>query len=230
MDIKDISGGLIVSCQASKQEPLHGANIMAAMAKAAEEGGAKGIRAEGSKNIKAIQKAVSLPVIGIEKNHEYNSEVFITPTIKEVKNIYEAGANIIALDSTIQTRPRNVKLIEIINYIKEKINLPIMADVSTLEEAKIANELGVDLIATTLVGYTNYTQNFKPPDFNLLEEMVNKVNTPVILEGGVRSPEEAQKALEMGAYAVVVGTAITRPQIVTSWFVEAMQKTKEISD
>jgi len=222
--LKDINDGLIVSCQASKKEPMFGSDIMAAMAKAAEEGGAKGIRAEGTEDIKSIKSEVSLPVIGIEKNYEYESEVFITPTIKEVNKVYNAGADIIALDSTIQSRPQNIKLKEIINYIRENTNLPVMADVSTFKEAKEADELGVDLIATTLVGYTKYTQNYNPPDFNLLKNMLDKLNTPIVLEGGVRSPEEAQKALDMGAYSVVVGTAITRPQIITSWFVEAMQK------
>lgn len=224
MVLKDINDGLIVSCQASKKEPMFGSDIMAAMAKAAEEGGAKGIRAEGTEDIKSIKSEVSLPVIGIEKNYEYESEVFITPTIKEVNKVYNAGADIIALDSTIQSRPQNIKLKEIINYIRENTNLPVMADVSTFKEAKEADELGVDLIATTLVGYTKYTQNYNPPDFNLLKNMLDKLNTPIVLEGGVRSPEEAQKALDMGAYSVVVGTAITRPQIITSWFVEAMQK------
>ena len=216
--INNIKGGLIVSCQALEDEPLHGSKIMAAMAQAAKEGGAIGIRANSPEDIKAIRKQVDLPIIGLYKKKNYDSDIYITPTLKEVEQIIEAGADIIAIDSTNRIRPNNKTLKEFIKEIKENFNVIIMGDVSTFEEGLKAQEYGIDLVGTTLSGYTKYSSSDDGPDFKLLKKLVNNLNIPVILEGKVRKPSEVKKALKIGAWAVVVGTSITRPQIITKRF------------
>ncbi|MFW5996081.1 MAG: N-acetylmannosamine-6-phosphate 2-epimerase [Halanaerobiaceae bacterium] len=213
-----IKGGLIVSCQALEDEPLHGAEIMAAMANAAKKGGAVGIRANGSEDIKAIKEKVDLPVIGIDKNNEYDSKIYITPTIKEAGEIARAGAEIIAVDATGRLRPGGLRLKEYFEQIRSRFDVAIMGDISTFEEGQKARECGADLIGTTLSGYTEYSRQQDGPDFILLEKLVKNLDIPVIMEGKISRPEEVKKALELGAWAVVVGTAITRPQVITKWF------------
>lgn len=222
--LKKIEGGLIVSCQALENEPLHGSEMMAAMAKAVVEGGAVGIRANGPEDIRAIKKVVDVPVIGIYKKMEYDSDVYITPTFIEAKAVFEAGADIIAIDATSRPRPDGISLEDYVKRIKDELGVLIMADVSTLDEGIAAREAGCDLVGTTLSGYTDYTRSLEGPDFELLKDLVEKLNVPVILEGRVNSPEDVIKGLKLGAFAVVVGTAITRPQIVTSRYVDAIKK------
>ncbi|WP_137792075.1 N-acetylmannosamine-6-phosphate 2-epimerase [Bacillus sp. E(2018)] len=218
--MEQIRGNIIVSCQALKDEPLHGSEIMAKMAIAAEQGGACAIRANSKEDILAIKLVTKLPVIGIVKRDYPDSDVFITPTLKEVKELLDAKTDVVTIDATSRKRPGNLSLEEIVNYIRSQSSAMIMADVSTFEEGVMAIELGVDLISTTLSGYTAYSPQLQEPDFQLIERLsiLNKI--PIIAEGRISTPSEAKKALECGAFSVVVGSAITRPQLITKRFVE----------
>lgn len=213
-----------MSCQALEEEPLHGSSHMKAMARAAVMGGAAGIRANGPKDIRAIRKEVKVPIIGIYKIFTPGYEVFITPTLKEAREIVRAGADIVALDATPRSRRGHLSIGELIAAIKRELKVPVMADISNFDEAMEAGAFGADLIATTLSGYTAGTRSRKIPDFDLLRRMVRKLKTPVIMEGGIRIPEQARRAIRLGAHAVVVGAAITRPQVITKYFVSALKK------
>ncbi|MFC4777065.1 N-acetylmannosamine-6-phosphate 2-epimerase [Paenibacillus sp. GCM10023252] len=216
-----IKGELVVSCQALEHEPLHGAANMALMARAAKEGGAKAIRANGAADIRAIKQETGLPVIGLIKRDYDDSEVYITPTKRELDELLEAGADMIALDATRRARPGGETLEQLIAYMQEK-GTCIMADISTIEEALYAAELGVDVISTTLSGYTPHSRQEKGPDFELMQQAVAQCGIPVVAEGKIFAPGEARRAMELGCYAVVVGSAITRPQIITSNYVDAI--------
>lgn len=220
--MEELKGGLVVSCQALEHEPLHGNGHMAAMALAAKQGGAVGIRANGPADIRQIKEKVDLPIIGIWKKHYEGFDAFITPTNEDARSVSEAGADIIAVDATEQTRPQ--KLEELVEYIQHVLGKKVMADISTLKEGKNAHKLGFDYISTTLSGYTSYTKDRAQPDFSLLEELIKEVSTPVVAEGNFGSPEQAKKALEIGAAFVVVGGAITRPQLITKSFVDGMKE------
>ncbi len=221
--IEKIENGLIVSCQALEFEPLHSSFIMSKMALAAYEGGACGIRANSIEDIIAIKDVVDLPIIGIIKEVYSDCDVFITPTLTEIDLLVSVGVNIIAIDGTKRDRPDKMSLDELMKNVKRKYPSQLfMADVSTIEEAIICDKLGFDFIGTTLVGYTEYSKNDDPLD--VLEKIVNKVNCNVIAEGNINTPEMAKKALELGAYSVVVGSMITRPQIITKKFVDKMSE------
>lgn len=224
--INALRGGLIVSCQAAEGTPLHGSSIMAAMARAAEIGGAVGIRADGPSDIRAIKKAVKLPVLGIYKIYYPDCDPYITPTLRSAEEIVGAGADIVALDATLRPRLDGLTAAELIPQVKA-LGVPVMADISTLEEGIAAAESGADIVATTLSGYTPYSPKLNGPDFALVEALVKAVKVPVISEGRVWTPEEARKALDLGAHAVVVGTAITRPWVVTERFVKGMSVTSK---
>ncbi|MBS4219020.1 N-acetylmannosamine-6-phosphate 2-epimerase [Bacillus sp. FJAT-49711] len=223
---KKIKGQLIVSCQALPGEPLHGPQFMSKMAMAAKEGGAVSIRANGVEDIKAIKSLTQLPVIGLIKRHYPGCPVYITPSKKEIQDLIDAKADIIALDATNQERPNLESLEEIVQYIRENSNCLIMGDISTFEEGMAAEKAGVDMVSTTLSSYTSYTKDRVVPDFPLIEALVQNSLIPVIAEGNIATPMEAAKALELGAHAVVVGTAITRPQIITKQFFEVVRKTQ----
>jgi len=210
--------GLIVSCQALENEPLHSSFIMSKMALAAKEGGAIGIRANGVEDIKAIQQEVDLPIIGIIKKHYEHLTSYITPTLKEVDALIETGVEVIALDATINQREDFLKEI-FIKYPAQKF----MADISTIEEGIRAEKLGFHYIGTTLVGYNEQSKSLN--NFEVLSNLTKQCQTPIIAEGNFDTPEKAKKALEMGAYSVVVGGAITRPQQITKKFNEEILKT-----
>lgn len=217
-----VKGKLIVSCQALEDEPLHGSDIMARMAVAAEQGGASGIRANGSEDIKAIKKVTNLPIIGLVKRDYEGSEVYITPTKKEIDELLSTGVDMIALDATLRKRPNEEKLYDLIVYIKQRGKL-VLADISTVEEGLKALEYGADCVSTTLSGYTPYTKSDNSgPDIDLVEELSRLTSKPVIAEGRVNRPEEVSILLEKGAYTVIVGSAITRPQHITEKFVQAL--------
>ena len=220
--IQRLKGGLIVSCQAAEDTPLHGPTFMAAMARAAEIGGAVGIRANGPDDIKAIKESVGIPVIGIYKVRHPDYEPYITPTLEAAKEIADAGADIIAVDATLRPHPKGLSAGDLIAEVKT-LGLPIMADISTAEEGIAAEKAGADIVATTMSGYTPYSRQGDEPDFELIEELVRAVQAPVIAEGKIWTPEQARRAIELGAYAVVVGTAITRPHMATERFVKALR-------
>ncbi|AJO21565.1 N-acetylmannosamine-6-phosphate 2-epimerase [Weizmannia coagulans] len=217
-----VKGKLIVSCQALEDEPLHSPFIMSKMALAAKEGGAAGIRANSAEDIRAIKAETGLPVIGIVKRDYEGSEVYITPTKKEIDELLAVKPDMIALDATGRKRPGGETLSGLIGYIHEA-GLPVMADISTEEEGLQAARLGADCVSTTLSGYTSYSPKQGEPDFALLKKLVDALTIPVFAEGHIDTPAEAKKALEFGAFAVVVGSAITRPQLITKKFAEAMR-------
>lgn len=224
--IEKLQGKLIVSCQALPHEPLHSSFIMGRMALAAQEGGALGIRANTKEDIAEIKKMVDLPVIGIVKRDYEDCEVYITPTMKEVDELMEVGPEIIALDATGRLRPGNVTLDEFFHQVKEKYpNQLLMADCSTVEEALHADELGFDFIGTTMVGYTKQSQGMRieENDFEILREIVANAKHRVIAEGNINTPEKAKRVIELGAFCVVVGSIITRPQLITKSFAEALE-------
>ncbi|OBZ16472.1 MULTISPECIES: N-acetylmannosamine-6-phosphate 2-epimerase [Bacillales] len=217
--------GLIVSCQALEHEPLHGGDTMAKMAKAAVMTGAIGIRTNGAFDIAAIKLAVHVPVIGLIKRDIPGSDIFITPTLEEVKAIISAGADIVALDVT--DREGRLEAVKpLIDYAHQN-GAAVMADISTFEEGLAAARLGVDFIGTTLSGYTPYSPQQEKPDFELIERLSEAVQVPVIAEGRIWTPEEAVRAMNAGAAHVVVGSAITRPQLITARYIQALSKMNE---
>ncbi|MGG5317429.1 N-acetylmannosamine-6-phosphate 2-epimerase [Enterococcus sp. AZ072] len=223
MELEKLRGQVIVSCQALENEPLYSSFIMSKMALAAKEGGAVGIRANSVADITAIKQEVDLPVIGLIKRDYSDSAVYITPTIREVEELLTTSVEIVALDATKQERPNREQLSDLLARIHEADRLA-MADVSTLEEAVSADKMGFDLVSTTLAGYTAYSRKTETPDFELLAEIVQQVKAPVIMEGHTDRPEQVTKALELGSFAVVVGSIITRPQVITQKYVAAAKK------
>ncbi len=217
-----LRGGLVVSCQAEADEPLHGRIFMAAMALAAAKAGALGIRANGPDDITAIHHFVSLPIIGIYKQDYPGFPVRITPTIDSALQVAKAGADVIALDATTRPHPDGLSLAERLRLIHDQAGCPVMADVSSYSEGLAAEKAGADLVATTLAGYTVDTLAQNGPDLELVQQLAVALHIPVVAEGRIATPEQAARALEMGAYAVVVGSAITRPQWITARFVERM--------
>lgn len=217
--------GLIVSCQALADEPLHSSFIMSKMALAAYEGGAVGIRANTKEDILAIKETVDLPVIGIVKRDYDHSDVFITATSKEVDELIESQCEVIALDATLQQRPKET-LDELVSYIRTHApNVEIMADIATVEEAKNAARLGFDYIGTTLHGYTSYTQGqlLYQNDFQFLKDVLQSVDAKVIAEGNVITPDMNKRVMDLGVHCSVVGGAITRPKEITKRFVQVME-------
>jgi N-acylglucosamine-6-phosphate 2-epimerase len=219
--VDDLKGGLIVSCQVLEESPLNRPDIISAMAEAAQAQGAVGVRINGDANIKATRKRVKIPIIGIEKLNCHDSPVYITPTFDSLRRVVDAGADIVAVDFTLRTRPSSESLEEIVDRAQRELDIPLMADVATLDEGLEAHKMGAALIATTLYGYTEQTSHVRAPGFTLLSELVARVDTPVILEGGVRKPEDVQRAFSLGAHSVVVGTVITNLEWLVQHFVEA---------
>ena len=219
-----IKNTVVVSVQAMPSEPLYLEKCMVAMMKSVINGGAGGLRVAGTRDIANAKKLFSLPIIGITKPDKIPSNfkeiVYITPTIKDVIDVINAGADIVAFDGTQRKRPNNEKLPDLIKYIHIKKKVA-MADVSTIEEGLKAQESGADVLSTTLAGYTleSASSPTDAPDFKLLEELVKQTNLPVILEGRIWEPWQVDKAFALGAHSVVIGSAITRPQLITKRFV-----------
>ncbi len=224
-EIERLKGRLIVSCQALPHEPLHSSFIMGRMARAAKEGGAFGIRANTMEDIREIQSQVELPVIGIVKRDYEGSDVYITPTMREMEELMEVKPQIIAMDATIARRPGGGTIDEFFSQVKERYpDQLLMADCSTVEEAIHADRLGFDFIGTTMVGYTPQSEGDKieANDFEILRDIVAQVKHRVIAEGNINTPEKARRVIELGAYSVVVGSIITRPQLITKAFAEEL--------
>lgn len=226
--LQNLKRKIVVSVQAMPDEPLYQEVALNAMIKSVVTGGAGGLRLAGARDVKNAKKMYpNLPVIGITKPKKipdnFLDVVYITPTLNDAKEIIEAGADIIAFDATMRERPNGEKLCDIINFIKSQNKLA-MADIATYEEAKNAIELGADIVSTTLSGYTNETKN-KPnePDFELCSALCRDFSVPVIVEGKIWIPEQAKKAFDFGAFCVVIGSAITRPQLITKRFTEILK-------
>ncbi len=231
--LKKLAGGLIVSCQASRGEPLDSPEHILALSMSAINGGAIGLRLAGADNIGYVRQRTALPIVGLSKSPAVShnkrfSTVYITSTFNEAKLLGEAGADIIAFDATARPRPDDLTVAQLIDRIHKELGKLCWADASTLADGLAAAESGADVISTTLSGYTEETSGeTSGPDFKLLEELCKQVNVPVVLEGRVWHPEEVIRALDLGAYAVVVGSAITRPQLITEKFVRAIQQRKK---
>ena len=224
--VENLKGKLIVSCQALPHEPLHSSFIMGRMALAAKEGGAAGIRANTKEDIAEIQAQVDLPIIGIVKRDYEDSKVYITPTMKEIEELMEVKPEIIALDATVDLKPGGKTLDGFYREIRAAYpDQLLMADCSTGEEALHADELGFDFIGTTLVGYTEQSRGLKieADDFAIIRQIVAKARHRVIAEGNINTPEKARRVIELGAFSVVVGSIITRPQLITKSFAEALK-------
>lgn len=219
--LNQIKGKLIVSCQALPDEPLHSSFIMGRMALAAKQGGASGIRAQSVEDIKEIMTVVDLPVIGIIKRNYDDSEIYITPTQKEVKELLETKCQMIAIDATNRKRPNDENMKDLLDLIHQGGRLA-MADISTYEEAVNAEKMGFDVISTTLCGYTPYSPNYEGPNLELIGQLVQDLHIPVIAEGKINHPDDLKAVLKAGAYAAVVGGAITRPQLITKKFVSIL--------
>ncbi|MEG0564787.1 MAG: N-acetylmannosamine-6-phosphate 2-epimerase [Hungatella sp.] len=217
-------GGLIVSCQALKEEPLYSSYIMSRMAYAAKLGGAVGIRANTVADITEIKKTVDLPIIGIIKEVYGDCNVYITPTMKEVDALIACGVDMIASDATKRVRPDGKTIDEFFKEVRAKYpNQLFMADCSSYEEGIHAAEIGFDLIGTTMNGYTDYTKGVELPNLDLMERLARDCGKPVIAEGGIWLPDQLKAALDAGVLAVVIGGAITRPMEITKRFVAAIQ-------
>lgn len=223
MILDKLKGKIIVSAQAMPSEPFYDEKCMIAMMQSAINGGALGLRVAGKRDVINAKK-FGIPVIGLTKPNKlpenWRSIVYITPGIKEVKELIEAGADIIAFDGTSRPRPDGSKIEQLIQLIHFAGRLA-MADISTLEEGLHCATLGADIISTTLAGYTDESgEAGETPDFSLLTELVNRIEKPVFLEGRIWYPEEVKKAFELGAHSVVIGSAITRPHLITKRFIE----------
>ena len=215
--------GLIVSCQAPVNSPLHDPYIIAAMAKAAVNNGAVAVRIDTPSHIQAVREKVQVPIIGLWKQVITGSDVYITPQFHHAVAVAAAGADIIAIDATTRNRPGDEKLADIITLIHDQLNKPVMADVDTYEAAQLAVNAGADIVGTTLFGYTAQTKNFSPPGWELLTQIIENLNTFVICEGGISSPQMARKALDLGANAVVVGGAITGIDLLVQAYISTLE-------
>lgn len=218
--IEKLHRGLIVSCQALDGNPLKGASHMSAMAAAAELGGAVAIRANGPEDIAAIKKCVNIPIIGIYKTERSLETPYITPDFEHAEAIAKLGVEIIALDATNRPRKNGVNIVELIHKIKSELGVLVMADIATFEEGVAAAEAGVDLVATTLSGYTSYSPITKEPDLELIRRLKAAINVPIIAEGRFVTPEDVAAGIEAGAHAVVVGKSITNIQFSTNRFIK----------
>ena len=221
--LEDLKGKLVVSCQALEDEPLYSSFIMSKMAKAAYLGGASAIRAQGVEDIKAIKEEVDLPIIGLIKRDYSDSDIHITPSMKEIDELIAAGCEVIALDATPRTRPNNDKLEDMLAKIKAA-NIISMADISTVEEAIAAEEMGFDCISTTLSGYTPYSTQSPTVDIALIKKLSEITTVPLVAEGKIHYPHQLSEAYEAGADICVVGGAITRPLEITQRFMEVLDK------
>jgi N-acylglucosamine-6-phosphate 2-epimerase len=226
--ISSLRNGLIVSCQAEEDDPFNSPQHIGAFAKAAEMGGASGIRCEGSDKIEEVRDRVKIPIVGLIKGKYEDGWVLITPDFGDVEKIVRAGADIIALDATDRIRPNKLSGFDFLYEVRKRFDKPLMADVSTFEEGIKAAEIGADMLSTTLSGYTPYTADRDTvlPDYDLIAELSSSLDIPVVAEGRIWTPSDAIKAIESGAFAVVVGTAITRPRVITKMFVEALKSLK----
>lgn len=222
--LEAIRGRVIVSCQALPGEPLYLADqsMMYLMARAAKEAGAPAIRTNGVRDVTAIRRETGLPVIGLIKQTYPDSDIYITPTMAEVDALHQAGAEVIALDCTNRPRPGGKTTAQFLREIRSRYPEAIlMADISTHEEGVAAWESGVDLVGTTLSGYTPYSPRQEGPDYDLVRRLSAALACPVIAEGRLHEPRQAAEMLQAGAFAVVVGGAITRPLEIAQRFMKA---------
>ncbi len=217
-----LQGGLIVSCQAPATSPLHQPEMIAAMAEAAVLQGAVGVRIDSPAHIAAVRQRVSVPIIGLWKQVIAGSDVYITPQYCHAEAVAFAGADIIAIDATLRPRPEGETLAPLIERIRTDLQKPVMADVDTMASATAAVTAGADLLGTTLYGYTSATADLTPPGFDLLTDLVKRLPTPCLCEGGIATPAAARQAIALGSHAVVVGTAITGIDLLVQQYCQSL--------
>lgn len=217
-----IRGGLVVSCQAPPGSPLARTDHIVALARAAESGGARGIRAEGAGDVAAVRAAVELPLIGLRKRAVAGSEVYITPELADARAVADAGADIVAVDATLRPRPGGVASERFVARLAEELAQPVLADVDSLEAGLAARAAGAAAVATTLSGYTGGPVP-DGPDLELVARLAAELDCPVLAEGRYATPEAVRAAFEAGAFAVVVGAAITDPVALTRRFASASE-------
>lgn len=223
--IEKMKGGLIVSCQSYPDEIIHSDEMQVIMAQSAQWAGAVGIRANGPVQIRKIKEKVDLPLIGLYKMWFDNTDVFITPTLQGARDIIEAGADIVAMDCTFQINQDGRRAIDLLpEFKKEFPNVPVFADVSNIEEAREAVRLGADIVAPTLYGYTKETAHIEGADYRMFADFCRELSKDayVFMEGHIYTPEDAMKVIFLGAHAVVVGGAITRPHLIAKRFVDLL--------
>jgi N-acylglucosamine-6-phosphate 2-epimerase len=212
---------LIVSCQAAPGDPLDHLETLRRLALSVLRGGAGGLRANGVECIAAFRRETSLPIIGILKRYA-GGEAVITPDFASAAAISAAGADVVALDCTQRRLTAQEPWPGSIPRIHEELQKPVLADIATFEDAVAAEAAGADAVATTLYGFTAETAQFHCVNWELVARLVARLRVPVIVEGHITQPEEVKRALDLGAYAVVVGSAITRPESITARFVKTI--------
>ncbi|HUR59945.1 MAG TPA: putative N-acetylmannosamine-6-phosphate 2-epimerase [Opitutaceae bacterium] len=217
---ESLRGKLIVSCQAPDGDPFAAPAHLCLFARAAVQGGAAGIRADGAETIRLIRQAVTVPIVGIKKVRLGDGRIMITPTNEDARSLHDAGASIIALDCTARGRAHGA--LERLRWIRAELGCAAWADTATVEDARLAADAGADAVLSTLRGYTPETSHIQTLDLAFIEELVREVRVPVVAEGWISTPDEAGFALRAGAFAVVVGTAITRPELITARFARAV--------
>lgn len=225
-DILDrLAGGLIVSCQAYPGEPMRDPRTMAQIARAAVEGGAVAVRLQGIADIRAAAD-ITVPIVGLWKDG--NADVFITPTLEHARAVADAGAHIVAIDGTRRARPDGLTLIQTIAGLRTSHpHALVMADCGSLDDAVAAEKAGADILGTTLSGYSGERAKTSGPDIELIAQIAARCAKPLVAEGRIHSPADAASARAAGAHAVCVGTAITHPTTITSWFVAALANGSE---
>jgi putative N-acetylmannosamine-6-phosphate epimerase len=225
--LEKIRHELIVAIDNGAEEPFSGLTNIIAMTNAVVVGGAAAIRIGGPQEIQAVRQVINVPIIGFAKQYASDgSRFWVTPTFELARSLADAGADIIALEATDHSRLDGLSLETMIRRIKDELNRPVIADISTLKEGVAAGKAGADLVATTLVGYTPQSKNSLSFDFSLLSALLRDLSVPVIAEGHIITPENARRVIELGAYAVVVGSMITRPHIITRYYVTAIREEK----
>ena len=224
-----IRGGLVVSCQAPEGSPLAATEHLVALALAAEAGGACGIRAEGSDHVAAIEDAVALPVIGLLKRAVAGSDVYITPELEDALAVAAAGADIVAVDATLRARPSGVDSAGFLAELAREVAKPVLADVDSLDAGVAAEAAGATAVATTLSGYTGEGPPPEEPDLDLVARLAARLDCPVLAEGRYATPQAVHQAFEAGAWAVVVGAAITDPVALTRRFAAAGERRAHVA-
>lgn len=219
--VSRLRGSLIVSCQAPPGSPLRHPATIAALAQCAEQGGAGGVRIDGPDDVAAVRRVVAVPIIGIYKITG-PSPVYITPTFEAARDVAHAGADIVAVQATRERDGAGPPLPDLIARIHAECGIAVMADISTVDEGLGAAAAGADLVATTMAGYTPHSRRMPGPDLDLVRDLAGRCPVPVVAEGRISTPEEAASALRAGAWAVVVGRAITMPEAITARFVDAL--------
>lgn len=221
--LEAMRGRLVVSCQAYPGEPMRDPRTTAQVARSVVRGGAAGVRVQGIQDVRATVEAVDVPVVGLWKDGA--DGVFITPTLEHALAVADAGAHVVAIDGTRRARPDGLTLAETVARFRDRSDAFLMADCGSLDDALSAQDAGVDLLGTTLAGYSGERARTVGPDLELVADVVAACSLPVVVEGRVHTPSQAAAAMALGAFSVCVGTAITHPSTITGWFVDAVAGT-----